>query len=136
MFFHVSPIAPGQFPTASTPQTYAILVRCEAASMRPATTCCGSRPPRRSRFRPIASGRRQSDAERGIGSDSTLNIERGVGMNEILNVEGGVGGKCRLMNRAEGRRSGLKGRDNVSDGAREHRPDEREKAPRRRHRRH
>jgi hypothetical protein len=72
---------------------------------------------RRRRLRPIASGRRQSDAERGIGSDPPLT------------VEGGVGGECRLINRrAEGWRSGLKGSDDVSEVAREHRPDELGKA--------
>jgi hypothetical protein len=97
----------------------------------PATTCCGSRPreepirsgarpdstarcgraatsgidsgrTRRRRFRPIASGRRQSDAERGIGSDPTLNVEGEVGRNETLNVEGGLGGECRVINRRAG----------------------------------
>jgi hypothetical protein len=64
-------------------------------------------------------GRRQSDAERGIGSDPTLNVERGVGRNETLNVQGGVGRECRVINRrAEGSRSGLKGPDDVSELAR------------------
>jgi hypothetical protein len=44
--------------------------------------------PRR-RLRPIASGWRQSDAEREIGSDPTLNVERGVG------------GECRVINRRD-----------------------------------
>jgi hypothetical protein len=85
---------------------------------------------RRSRFRPIASGRRQPDAERGIGSDPTLNVERGVGRNETLNVEGGAEGESRVINRrAERWRSGLKGPDDVSEVAREHRPGEPGKAP-------
>jgi hypothetical protein len=66
---------------------------------------------RRRRFRPVASGRRQSDAERGIGSDPTLNVEGRVGGNETLNVGRGVGRERRVINRrAEGWRSGLKGR--------------------------
>jgi hypothetical protein len=74
-------------------------------------------------------GRWQWDAERGMGGDPTLNIERGVGRNETLNVEAGVGGKCRVISRrAEGRRSGLNGSDEVSEAAREHSPGEPGKA--------
>jgi hypothetical protein len=70
-------------------------------------------------FRPIASERGQSDAERGIGSDPTLNVEGGFGRNETLNVEGGVGRECRVISRrAERWRSGLKRPDDVSEGAR------------------
>jgi hypothetical protein len=84
----------------------------------------------RRRPRPIASGRRHSDDERGIGSDPTLNVEGGGDKNETLNVEGGVGRECRVNNRREGGwRSGLKGPDDVSEVAREHRPDEPGKAP-------
>jgi hypothetical protein len=51
------------------------------------------------------------------------------GGNRTLNVEGGVGRECRVINRrAEGWRSGLKGPDDVSEVAREHRPDEPGKA--------
>jgi hypothetical protein len=69
------------------------------------------------RVQPIASGRPQSDAQRGIGGGQTLH------------VEGRVGRDCRVMNRrAEGWRSGLKRPDDVSEGARQ-RPDEPGKAP-------
>jgi hypothetical protein len=69
-------------------------------------------------LRPVASGRRQSDAERGIGSDPTLT------------VQGGVGGECRVINRrAGGWRSGLKRQDDVSEVAREHRQGEPGKGP-------
>jgi hypothetical protein len=46
------------------------------------------------------------------------------------NVEAGVGRGCRVINRrAEGWRSGLKEPDDVSEVAREHRPDEPGKGP-------
>jgi hypothetical protein len=42
-----------------------------------------------------------------------------MGSDPTLNVEGGVGRECRVINRrAEGWRSGLKGPDDVSEGAR------------------
>jgi hypothetical protein len=70
-------------------------------------------------LRPIASGRRQSNAERGIGSDSTLNVERRIRRNETLDVEAELGRECRVINRrAERWRGGLKGPDDVSEVAR------------------
>jgi hypothetical protein len=53
---------------------------------------------RRGPLRLIVSEQRQSDAERGIGSDPTLSAEEGVGGNETLNVEAKVGGERRVIN--------------------------------------
>jgi hypothetical protein len=59
-------------------------------------TISGSRE--RDRLWPIASGLRQLDPERGIGSDQPLNIERGVSGKETLNVELEVAGECQVHN--------------------------------------
>jgi hypothetical protein len=60
-FSLVPPTASHQFPTARPAQTNAILVRREAASIRPPTTCCGSWRPREepigSRARPDSTAR-------------------------------------------------------------------------------
>jgi hypothetical protein len=155
----IAPHAHRQLPAPGTPKPARSSYAANPHRCIPAMTCCGSRRPRAERIRsrarpdstercgravtsvidqgadtatslrPIASGRRQSDAGRGIGSDPTLNAEGGVRRNEILNVEAEVGRECRVINRrAEGWRSGLKGRT-TSAKERERRPDEPGKAP-------
>jgi hypothetical protein len=46
----------------------------------------------------------QSDAQRGVGSDKTLNVEGKVGGNATLSPEGEIGGEYRVMNRRENKR--------------------------------
>jgi hypothetical protein len=118
----IAPHPHRQLPTPGTPKPTRSSCAANPHRCIPAMTCCASRRPRAERIRsrarpdstercgraatsaidqeadaatslrPIASGRRQSNAERGIGSDLTLNFEGGVGRNEILNVEAGLGG--------------------------------------------
>jgi hypothetical protein len=128
-----------------------MLVRREAASMRPrddvlrvAAAAGGAHPQPSSsgQHRTVRQGgnvRHRLEGRRGDvgfgpshrdGGNRTVNVEGGVGRNETLNVEGGVRGECRVMNRrAERWRTGLKGRDDVSELRRERRPDEPGKAP-------
>jgi hypothetical protein len=47
-------------------------------------------------------GTGQSNAERGIGGDPTLNIEGRVGGNETLNVDAAAGGERPVINRRAG----------------------------------
>jgi hypothetical protein len=37
---------------------------------------------------------RQSDAERGVGSDEMLNVQGEIGGNETSNIQGGIGDEC------------------------------------------
>jgi hypothetical protein len=62
---------------------------------------------RRRQLPPIESGWRQSEAERGIGSDQTRNVEGGVFGTDTLNVEAGVRGECRVINVRDAASSGI-----------------------------
>jgi hypothetical protein len=111
------PHPPRQVPTAETPQTHAILVCREAASIRPMDSgsraevaMARTRPPpelvRTARhgvvdWQCMPSTREQLPGRRLRSMASGRrqpNPERGIESDQTLNVEGGAGGECQVFN--------------------------------------
>jgi hypothetical protein len=115
LLFRVPRPTARQLPNVDIPQTNAILVRCEAASVRPGgrrqMAAVAAAHPQSEFVRTARHGAVVPDTDHGADAATVTSVrrigtgqpdaERGIGSDQKPNVEGGIGGECRVINRRE-----------------------------------